>query len=147
MTPADLEKPIYKGKAKASGETPLEIELLAFAGDRVCLPRGGETDEKKLLAHGECWYPIGVKLMVGEQSQCHRNSALMWEANRDKVRIATGYALSDDGIWRQHSWCVTCDRRSGSRGGRVVETTEKRLLYFGVCLSDELADDFLYANE
>jgi len=37
----------------------------------------------------------------------------------------TGYAISADSLWRQHSWCY--DRRRQ----RVVETTERRVAYLG----------------
>jgi hypothetical protein len=35
-----------------------------------------------------------------------------------------GFALSDDGCWRVHSWVQT--------PGGIVETTVKRRLYFGI---------------
>jgi len=50
------------------------------------------------------------------------------------ARIVTRYALSDDGMWRQHSWVLV--------GERLVETTEEREQYFGVVLSDGEAEEF-----
>lgn len=41
--------------------------------------------------------------------------------------IGTGYALSDDGLWRQHSWGLEAD-------GVVVETTFERRSYVGIVL-------------
>jgi hypothetical protein len=34
-----------------------------------------------------------------------------------EVRIASGYALSSDGLWRQHSWGMDV------ADGRILETT------------------------
>ena len=43
----------------------------------------------------------------------------------------TGYALSDDGLWRSHSWVVTDEV--------LYETTVARELYFGIELEEEEA--------
>jgi hypothetical protein len=43
--------------------------------------------------------------------------------------IGTGYALSEDGLWRQHSWGLRED-------GGVVETTSGREMYVGLRLPD-----------
>ena len=47
----------------------------------------------------------------------------------------TGYALSDDGLWRQHSWLIA----KPGRRWTVIETTCRRLLYYGVVLTEEEA--------
>ena len=54
-------------------------------------------------------------------------------------RVCTGYALSDDGMWRQHSWCI--DKRP--RTTKIIETTEPRVLYFGYVLNDEETKRFI----
>jgi hypothetical protein len=64
----------------------------------------------------------------GMPSECHANTALMFVRSKGAVRIAFGYALSDDGLWRQHSWGVD------AKDGRVFETTERRVRYFGFVL-------------
>jgi hypothetical protein len=103
--------------------------LLAVAGDEVCLP-SIEEDIDLIERYGEFWMGRGVTLKRGEPCSCHSNSLWCWDANRDRVAAATGYALSEDGMWRQHSWCVL--RATAGKGGRVVETTVKRVLYFGL---------------
>jgi hypothetical protein len=67
---------------------------------------------------------------------CHYNSSLMWLAQREGIRaIGTGYALSDDGLWRQHSWAICADH--------ILETTEcSRGKYFGLRLEAGAAEDF-----
>src|SRR5207244_2413664 len=38
-------------------------------------------------------------------SECHRNvAAICAEKQHELVGIGTGYSLTDDGLWRQHSW-------------------------------------------
>jgi hypothetical protein len=68
-------------------------------------------------------------------SMCHGNALGLWLASGGGVRVATGYALSDDGLWRQHSWALV--------DGRLVETTPcPRLRYFGFELSHAEAEEF-----
>jgi hypothetical protein len=57
------------------------------------------------------------------------NSAALWGKDTKRRQIGTGYALSDDGIWRRHSWVL--------EGKRLSETTVPRECYFGVVLSPE----------
>jgi len=80
-----------------------------------------------------------VVLRIMEHSACHRNLSRLWARKRNGlVGIGTGYALSGDGLWRQHSWGV------GRRG--IVETTQVRMRYFGYLLQGRDADSFAAAN-
>lgn len=106
--------------------------LLSFGGDEACMP-GTEDDLGLLLEYGEIWLPTGMILKKGARGKCHSNALYLWDANRGKVFVATGYYLSDDGMWRQHSWGICAN----SRGGRVVETTNPAVLYYGVVFSNE----------
>lgn len=117
--------------------------LLDIGGWSVVLPRI-EPDFLKLLTRGRRFAGRSVQ-MKGESSQCHLNSAYLWDANRETdlhLYICTGYALSKDGVWRQHSWCAYPTKRSW----RVVETTQKRVQYFGYIMHDTEAEQFLYDN-
>ena len=72
-----------------------------------------------------------------EPSQCHLNVARLWEERKKRSRligVATGYALSDDGLWRGHSWGLN------KRG--MIETTVSRVKYFGLPLVGKGADWF-----
>lgn len=90
--------------------------------------------------------PRGAILLEGERGACHHNTAAMfaqkelWRflGRRDlpKIKIATGWALSDDGLWRSHSWGVQKD-------GTVVETTCPRIGYLGVVLTPAESDTFV----
>jgi hypothetical protein len=80
-----------------------------------------------------------VRLRIMERSACHRNLSRLWGRMRSGlVGIGTGYALSGDGLWRQHSWGVW------RRG--IVETTQERVKYFGCLLEGQDADSFAEAN-
>jgi hypothetical protein len=72
-------------------------------------------------------------LAKGRGRQCHETIAIAW-CDGKLDAIVTGYGLSDDGLWRQHSW--------GLSDGVVVEPTEERLAYFGVELHGAKADEF-----
>jgi hypothetical protein len=105
----------------------LERRLLDLGGTLALLflpdPHVGE-----LLDRGRCFPGAGALMCRGVPSACHANSAMMFVRSRGAVRIASGYALSPDGLWRQHSWGVD------ARDGRVLETTERRVRYYGFVL-------------
>lgn len=119
----------------------LRDTLLSFGGEAVCFPRT-EEDLDKILGRGQCWMGDKVDLKKGEPCHCHSNSALLWDVNKDKTTIATGYALSEDGCWRQHSWIIHLKPRQN----RVVETTTKRLLYYGFAMTENECEEFYQNN-
>lgn len=114
-------------------EVPPEVErlsehLLSIRGALVCVPFS-ENQITAILARGEVASGDGVQRFLGRQSECHGNSARLWRRSFGRLRIITGYALSgDDQMWRQHSWVV-------DQQGRVGETTETRIMYFGIRLT------------
>jgi hypothetical protein len=114
----------------------LKEKLLEFGGDEVCIHLV-DDDIDKILNNGQLWCGDHVKYEEGETGQCHRNSINLWYENKHRLAFATGYALSEDGMWRCHSWCIDtyCDNR-------VVETTEPRVAYFGVVFTDEESEYF-----
>jgi hypothetical protein len=76
--------------------------------------------------------------VVMAMNNCHANAALLWMGSGGAVEIVSGYALSEDGLWRQHSW--------GLDRGRVVETTAPRNRYFGFVLTEVEARAFSREN-
>lgn len=133
----------------ANGETidqrfiELNRLLLSFGGHETCFP-AVEEDMAKILERGQLWIGDHSILMEGEPSRCHANSSNLWLANKDKneVTIATGYALSKDGLWRQHTWLV----QRMARSVRIIETTVKRVCYFGFVMTDDEAEEFANNN-
>lgn len=135
----------YKGPA-VGGEQEMEIikRLLTFGGNEVVIA-GVEEDAEKILNRGQLWYGDKLQMMEGEPSQCHENTANLWLSNRNEFEcaIATGYALTrDDGFWRQHSWMMLRTHR----GVKVIETTERRIAYFGFVLDKNEAEAFCEHN-
>ena len=94
----------------------------------------------ELLDRGRYFPGSGARSRRGEESACHANASMLLVATKGAVRIASGYALSPDGLWRQHSWGVAAE------DGRVVETTERRVRYFGFILNDAESLLFLLGN-
>ncbi|MEG1564976.1 MAG: hypothetical protein RR365_14825, partial [Bacteroides sp.] len=90
----------------------------------------------------QLFYGKGTRFRKGQPSQCHLNACLLWEVNKGYCQIATGYALSKDGMWRQHSWVV----QPLATKYRVWETTEGRVAYFGFIMTDEECELFCRAN-
>lgn len=118
----------------------LKKRLLAIGGWAVCLSRY-EPDLEKILERG-IKFAGRAKMMRGQPSQCHFNSGNLWDNNRDNSFLCTGYALSRDGMWRQHSWVAVMTPKSY----KVVETTEPRASYFGYILDRNEAEKFFYEN-
>jgi hypothetical protein len=118
----------------------LRDKLIAIAGDAVVLPMI-EDDIDILLQRGDI-IPQNYKpkMMEGAPCQCHSNVARLYEANPDRMVVCTGYGLSDDDLWRPHSW--GWDKRSR----RIVETTESREIYWGVKLAPNEAEVFCSNN-
>jgi len=114
----------------------LRDKLLEFGGEEACMSFI-EEDLQNIINRGEFWYGDNCSLIKGEPSRCHSNCAYLWEVNKDKIVICTGYALSKDGMWRQHTWCIE------TRSGKIIETTVKRIAYFGFVLTVDEAEEFL----
>jgi hypothetical protein len=107
-------------------------------GTLVCPPMNIEPDLDKLLTRMQSWDGSEVITRRGNVSACHSNTARLWESG-DVAGIATGYALSEDGLWRQHTWGI-------SASGEPVETTLLRSAYAGYVLTAGEAADFAAAN-
>ena len=112
----------------------LERRLLSIGGEMV-VPRR-EPDHDKILSRGKLWVRDNIKIVtIGRTpSNCHGNVAKIWRHNPERYHIATGWTLSDDGLWRQHSWIID--------GRIVIETTMLREKYFGFVLTPIEAQQF-----
>lgn len=119
----------------------LKGRLLDFAGEAVCLP-GYEEDLENILEYGQFWLGYNAERMKGEAFQCHQNSARIWQQNKEETVICTGYALSVDGMWRQHSWLI----HRKARSNKIVETTRPRVLYYGFAMTPEMCEMFADEN-
>ena len=120
-------------------ETSIKIKdrLLEVGGTRIIMPMFDE-DTEKIESRGQFWLGSRAIMRIGRPSQCHANSANLYSANKDKLRICTGYALSEDGIWRQHSWCIW----GKENFNRIVETTLGRVLYYGFVMEPDECEEF-----
>ena len=128
---AKLEKPVHKSVRD------LCSHLMQLGGESVAV-QFVEPPEvcKAILKFGEINPGSNLKMVRGEERECHANSAALWSKNRKKYLLVTGFALSEDGTWRRHSWVKTKD-------GKLIETTLKREIYFGMTLEEEIAEAFL----
>lgn len=114
----------------------LSEHLLTLGGTKA-LVDAQDPHISLILEKGKEQSPRSAISAHGHPIQCHSNVCALHDAN-PHVHVHTGYALSDDGIWRPHSWART--------GGRVIETTEPRIKYFGVRLRGTALDDFKFYN-
>jgi hypothetical protein len=107
----------------------LREHLLGIGGIEVVPNR--EEDLDNILKRGRKFSRRNWILRPGQPGGCHSNVSNLWVSNVDTnpgaFEIATGWGMSDDGLWRQHSW--------GLWHGRLVETTEYREIYYGFVLT------------
>jgi hypothetical protein len=92
----------------------------------------------QILEQGRGFSGQGARMDRGHPSSCHWNVTLRHARSMGEVRILTGYALSEDGVWRQHSW--------GLEGDLVFESTDDRVLYYGYELTPEQSFEFVLSN-
>lgn len=131
LTGEELDNEYKKSRA-------LKHRLLSFGGVDAELEIL-DPDTDKILERGQFWYADKVIWMPYRPNQCHKNSCDLWVENKDKSAIATGYALSEDGVWYVHSWVIKFNYRSAS----VVETTPcKRKAYFGYVMTPDECEKF-----
>ena len=139
----ETQKLLLDRRLRAAIAEQREIEnlrtlLLAAGGIQLVAPPRSDPTVPSLLEAGFVMAgPVHCEIM--EDSQCHQNVARAWtQRGSGVVGIGTGYALSDDGLWRQHSWGVL---REG-----IFETTAPRIKYFGILLQGRDADSFAESN-
>ena len=141
MQPADLHRRRLKFSARVAQHDDLipgyaqvwallRADVLAVGGVEVVPPMVPELHLAALLLDAVTEPGSTAVLVSGEISNCHENAHALFRAGVTPtgltvVALWTGYALSDDGLWRQHSWARSAD-------DRIIETTTPRLIYFGI---------------
>jgi hypothetical protein len=112
----------------------LRDKLLEVGGTHLVAPAEPDPDLEELLLRGFATEgEVNFEEMA--ENSCHWNVAALWlQKKHELAAIATGYALSDDGLWRQHSWGIQQDA--------ILETTEPRRRYFGVRMEGTEASSF-----
>lgn len=96
--------------------------LLSAAGSAVIF-MGEISNYDELVDRG--FFRRGlVKKVGGLQGFCHDNAEALQQKYPHYKRVS-GFALSDDGVWRDHSWLIN------TRNDEILETTTIRKLYFG----------------
>lgn len=105
----------------------LKEKLLSIGGGEVLLHQVAPSDIDRLLTRGELWSGRKDRMQRMQHNRCHENSVRLWEGK--KGDLVNGFALSRDGLWREHTWIVN--------GDMVIETTEPRAAYYGARLTEE----------
>lgn len=119
----------------------LKTKILTYGGDMVCMPPYQDADTSHILNYGQIWNGKNPIIKRGMNNHCHQNAAIYWHNHKDNTRICTGYALSNDGMWREHSWLIQLNPRSN----KIIETTVPRVLYFGYAMTQDLCEAFYQA--
>lgn len=88
----------------------------------------GEISWIGVLARFGRYFPTKGRIRKRMQlNRCHENAEKLF-FNHEVDSLAVGLALHTDGLWRMHSW--------GVKDGKIVETTQPFISYYGVSLLD-----------
>lgn len=135
---AHLKRRLDEAAKKQPEIISLRRRLLSLGGVELVAPPTTDPGLSLIIKHGRIKRGP-IKCMLMSSSECQQNIATYWMTDRVGVfGIGIGYALSDDGLWRQHFWGV---RRRG-----ILETTTKREQYFGVTICAFEAAVFAIVN-
>jgi len=118
----------------------LKMRMLDEIGAAVCI-NGFDEDTPALMIRGDFYLSEDAEFRKGENCRCHGNSAAIWKEDDERYCIMTGYAMSNDAVWRQHSWVWDNENE------RIIETTEDRLLYYGFKMTHKECVYFHDMNE
>jgi hypothetical protein len=111
-----------------------EAHLLRFGGSAAVPPTDPDPLIKTFRERGKVQESASVIMAPGAENACHTNAVNLWRTGQSTA-IGTGYALSDDGLRREHSWCWDAD-------DRLVEATTPRDCYFGIRIEGSAAERF-----
>ena len=109
--------------------------LLDIGGKNTNVIYDEETEN--ILIKGEL-FNYEMKHHIGTPGQCHRNATDLWDNNKDRLILCTGYALYEN-MWYCHSWLID------TKDDTIIETNpvtyEK---YYGITLDHE--ESVLFVN-
>jgi hypothetical protein len=109
----------------------LNRKLLKVGGQSLVIhPCSNNEVAEMVFRHGESLSKTAIQKKM-TSNECHRNTAELWRADKLDA-ICLGYALSEDGLWREHYW--------GIKDDHIVETTISRIAYFGATFCGEAGD-------
>lgn len=115
--------------------------LLLFGGTEVCITTD-EKDASNILSRGQLWFGDRLITKRGGYRNSHRNAAHLWSFNENSTRIATGFVLTTQGIWKRHSWVIFAKRPYN----KIVDNTDNYSLYFGYVLTEAECSNFYWDN-
>lgn len=77
--------------------------ILLAHGGALAVPPPAPDPLLRIQEQGKVHAPTDLIYVGGNAGECHRNVAALWRSGH-AASIGTGYALSDDELWREHSW-------------------------------------------
>lgn len=84
---------------------------------------------KLIIKYGDLFKDKKIIMRKGNNCRCHENTIVLANKNK-KLQAYFGFGLSDDGMWRPHSWLI--DNKEN-----IIETTVERIAYYGIPLPRE----------
>lgn len=119
----------------------LKNYLLLFGGEEVCTVDNYD-EAKNILTRGQLWFGDRVTVAKGSYDETNQNIAHLWSFNENKTRIAVGFTLTPQGVWKKHSWLILQKRPYN----KIVDSSDENYLYFGYVLTHSECNDFYWKN-
>lgn len=118
----------------------LEKILLDLNGNSVKFGIDTKQELQQMIDNGRFKNTDGLKVYKTGMlpNQCHRNSVVL-KLKKKSYQIFTGYALTDENVWLQHTWCANSFTN-------IVETTQPFRRYYGYQLKGEELLTFINEN-
>lgn len=115
--------------------------LLLFGGEDACTVNSYK-EAKNILTRGQLWFGDRISVAKGKYDEVNQNVANLWSFNENKTRIAVGFTLTPQGVWRRHSWLILHKKPYN----KIVDSSDQNYLYFGYVLTHEECNDFYWEN-
>jgi hypothetical protein len=130
---AKKQKEIAKACRKPSyvkNITKLSNILKPYGGEKIMPLVEPKNLLEWLVKDGRFFDTTKLKLKKGEKNRCHSNSAKLWAKNKD-LQLVNGCTLDKGSdLWVEHTWLWN------PLTGELIETTNRRHIYFGVVLNE-----------
>jgi hypothetical protein len=124
--------PSHLTKEQHEKAIALHNALIKEGGEEVCMPftdfESVETDliiNSGLLMGRKNGILQEVDFLEMQISECHENTAKV-KQKHPELHACTGFYLCEFGMWREHSWLLSPDKKN------VIETCRISTAYFGI---------------
>lgn len=119
-------------------------KLLEFGGEEVCISSWDMFDDLCVI-DGQFWFGKDFNQAYNKDFRCHTTTVDLWEILKSNRVICNGFALTDDGVWRQHTWIIHLDIDDTHENiikREFIEPHSPKIAYYGICMNSMLSESY-----